>query len=317
LLPAVLVIGTVFLDCKGFTKKKYSPSTRNLGNIEFVHGGVGRNVAENLANLNIPTFLLSSVDHSTFGKEVIKRLKNGKVQTDYLSVATDKGLGIWLAIVDQNGDLAGSVSQMPDLPLIQETIERKGEEIVQKSNLLVLELDLNAQISESVIKLGKKHQVPIYGIPGNLDVILNHRHILKDLDCFICNNFEADLILEEKFSLMEMEQKQKSLTQFVERTGIGSMVITLGKNGAIYYDSRTKQVGYQPVFPVVVTDTSGAGDAFFSGTVMGLIRGLSLRNAVICGTKVAGWTIESSENTCRDLSVRIKQDEFFRKFNLK
>ncbi|RCW48035.1 pfkB family carbohydrate kinase [Paenibacillus prosopidis] len=92
---------------------------------------------------------------------------------------------------------------------------------------------------------------------------------------------------------------------------MGSMVATLGEKGAVYYP-QTKEVGYQPVFPVKLVDSSGAGDAFFSGTVMGLVKGLSLKEAVICGTKVAGWTIESAENICPELPIRLKQDEFFK-----
>jgi pseudouridine kinase len=96
---------------------------------------------------------------------------------------------------------------------------------------------------------------------------------------------------------------------------MGSMVVTLGEKGAVYYNPQTKEVGYQPVFPVKLVDSSGAGDAFFSGTVMEIIKGLSLKEAVICGTKVAGWTIESTENTNPELPKLIKQDEFFKNMN--
>ena len=45
-------------------------------------------------------------------------------------------------------------------------------------------------------------------------------------------------------------------------------------------------------------DTSGAGDAFFSGTVMGLTRKLPLHEAVRYGAKLASLTIASEENSC-------------------
>jgi pseudouridine kinase len=309
--PSVLVIGTIFIDCKGFAKQNYHPSTRNLGIIQFVHGGVGRNVAENLANLNLSTCFVSSVDATAIGTEVVEKLHKSKVNTDDLIESKQLGMGMWLAILNEKGDLAGSISQMPDLTLLQELITRKGKEMIQKSTHIALELDLNYQIAHSVIKLAEEEKKPIYGISGNLDVILNHRELLDRLDCFICNNFEADLFLEQDFTNLNIDQKQESLIQFVDRMGMNSMVVTLGENGAVYYNSQTKEVGYQPVFPVKLVDSSGAGDAFFSGTVMGLVRGLSLQEAVICGTKVAGWTIESSENTYPELPIKIKQDEFF------
>ncbi|MDF2648849.1 MAG: psuK [Paenibacillus sp.] len=309
--PSVLVLGTIFIDCKGFAEQHYHPTTRNLGNIQFVHGGVGRNVAENLANLHVATCFASSVDASAIGKEVIERLRKSKVNTNYVIETKQLGMGMWLAILDEKGDLAGSISQMPDLTLLQDLISRKGKEMIGQSTHITLELDLNFQIAHSIIKLAVEEKKPIYGVPGNLDVLLRHRELLDHLDCFICNNFEADLFFELAFTNLTIAQKLESLIQFVDRTGMGSMVVTLGEKGAVYYNPQTKEMGYQPVFPVKLVDSSGAGDAFFSGTVMGLVKGLTLKEAVICGTKVAGWTIESTENTCLDLPTKIKEDEFF------
>jgi pseudouridine kinase len=310
--PSVLVIGTIFIDCKGFARQNYQPSTRNLGSIQFVHGGVGRNVAENLANLDVSTCFVTSVDATAIGKEVVERLHRSNVNTDGLIESKQQGMGMWLAILDENGNLAGSISQMPDLTLLQTLISSKGKEMIRQSTHIALELDLNFQIAHSVIQLAAEEKKPIYGVPGNLDVILHHRELLEHLDCFICNNFEADQFFELNFTNLTVAQKLESLIQFVDRTEMGAMVVTLGEKGAVYYNPQTKEVGYQPVFPVKLVDSSGAGDAFFSGTVMGLVKGLSLKEAVICGTKVAGWTIESTENTCLDLPIKIKEDAFFR-----
>ncbi|MGM0882766.1 MAG: PfkB family carbohydrate kinase [Bacillota bacterium] len=309
----VCVIGTIFIDCKGFAIQSYHPYTRNLGNIQFVHGGVGRNIAENLANLHLLTTFVTSVDDTAIGREVVERLQKLKVNNEYQIRSKQRGMGMWLAVLDEKGDLAGSISQIPDFTLLQRFIASKGKTVIGQSSHIALELDLTIEIANHVIKIAKKEKKPIYGVPGNLDVILKHTEILGDLDCFICNNFEADLFLKLDFTNLTVDQKIDSLIQFVERSGLGSMVVTLGDQGSVYYDSFTKDSGYQPVFPVKLVDTSGAGDAFFSGTVMGLIKGLPLKKAVICGTKVAGWTIESPENTCLDLPMKIQQDEFFRK----
>lgn len=307
----VSVIGTVFIDCKGFAQQKYLPSGRNLGNIGFIHGGVGRNVAENMANLGLPIIFVSSVDNSALGTEVIDRLKSANIDTTYIAKADHHGMGMWLAILDEHGNLAGSISQMPDVVHMENTIRLEGEAIVHKSSHIILELDLNEEISRNVIRLGVGQNKPIYGIPGNLDVILKNRDMLKPLDCFICNNFEADRLLDLDFTKISIEEKINALIQFVDSEGPQSLVVTLGELGSVYYDSKTKESGYQPVFPVHVVDTSGAGDAFFSGTVMGLIRDLPLSKAVVAGTKVAGWTIESKESNCRELQNKMEQDEFF------
>ena len=48
---SVVVVGAVYVDVKGFPDDVYLPTGRNAGKIEIVHGGVGRNVAEDIANV--------------------------------------------------------------------------------------------------------------------------------------------------------------------------------------------------------------------------------------------------------------------------
>lgn len=307
----VAVIGTVFIDCKGFARGGYNPLGRNLGDIQFVHGGVGRNVAENLANLGLTAQFVGSVDKAGLGVEVRQRLEHCGLGVSYLVAADQCGMGMWLAVMNEKGDLAGSISQMPDLTVLEKLVEEKGAEIVSAVEHIVLELDLNANITKQVIALAQAEGKPVYGIPGNLAVIMAHPDVLASLDCFICNDIEAGRLVNLDFAKLSMEEKQAVLRRFVDRSSLKSMVITLGSQGSIYYDARSGASGYQPVFPVELVDSSGAGDAFFSGTVLGLVTGQPLQQAVIYGTKVAGWTIQSAENTCSDLQKRLQEDAVF------
>jgi pseudouridine kinase len=298
------------MDCKGFPFQKYQPLNRNLGKIQFVHGGVGRNVVENLARLGLSTQFVSTVDATAIGKEVVQRLQQAQVDTNYLREADNLGMGMWMAIMDETGELRGSISQMPDLTLFEEMVRKHGHEIVQKSSHIALEVDLNLEIASAVIALAKEYKKPVYAIPGNLDVLLPHQDLLDGIECFICNNYEADLFFQTDFTHLDLAGKQAELIRFVDqRPGLRSMVVTLGDQGSVYYDKRTNEAGYQPVFPVQLVDTSGAGDSFFSGTVMGLVKNLPLKDAVIFGTKVAGWTIEATENICFNLQEKVQGDK--------
>jgi pseudouridine kinase len=306
----VTVIGTVFVDCKGFSSNGYIPTGRNLGSIQFVHGGVGRNVAENLANLELATSFISTVENSGLGEEIMQRLVQHNIHTGYMG-RVSQGMGMWLAILDEKGDLAGSISQMPDLAQFETIINTAGKDIIKNSSHVVLELDLNEKISASVLATAAEQGKPVFGIPGNLDVILSNKSMLRQLECFICNDIEAGRLFEKETKGWEQQNWIDELQLYATDSGIRSMVVTLGEKGSVYYDARTGESGYQPVFPVQLVDSSGAGDAFFSGTVMGLVRGLPLKEAVVCGTKVAAWTIESKENNCPELNQKIHKDEYF------
>ena len=47
----IIVLGAVFVDIKGFPEGAYIPDGRNAGKVKYVHGGVSRNVVEDIANI--------------------------------------------------------------------------------------------------------------------------------------------------------------------------------------------------------------------------------------------------------------------------
>ena len=60
----IVVIGAVFVDIKGFPEDIYVPEGRNAGRIEYIHGGVTRNVVEDIANVELRPTYVSIVDTS-------------------------------------------------------------------------------------------------------------------------------------------------------------------------------------------------------------------------------------------------------------
>lgn len=65
----MVVVGVVFLDIKGFPFFKYDAVGTNLGNVLMTHGGVARNVAENMANLGAEVEFVTMLDDDSLGRE--------------------------------------------------------------------------------------------------------------------------------------------------------------------------------------------------------------------------------------------------------
>lgn len=301
----IAVIGTLFVDYKGFSHSPYDAKGRNLGHVEIVAGGVGRNVAVNLAHLNIATHLISTVDDDATGKEITQKIQLAGVNIAGLKKVAHQGMGKWLAVMNQNGDLVGSISQMPDISLIEKEITPLLPKVLTNADALALEIDLGLSLIQNIIEQANKQQCPIYALPGNLSVVGQNLHLLKHLECFVCNEVEAETLTGIQ-NLNSPESMLQAIKEFAHIQQIKNLVVTMGAQGAVYVDEKGNS-GHQPAENIVVVDTSGAGDSFFSGVSAAMVQGQSLAQAVSFGSKVAAIVIEQTESDCSAKKQEIQQ----------
>ena len=300
----ILVIGATFVDIKGFPFDNYLPTGRNAGKVEYVHGGVARNVVEDIANVELRPTFLSIVDDTPMGEAVIQKLNNHKVNTDYVLTRPD-GMGTWLAVFDNNGDVAGSISKRPNMYPIAELLEEKGDEIFSQVPSVVLEIGLDKEIVKGTLSLAKKHQVKTFALVANMSIAAERRDLLQQFDCVICNQQEAGILFLDDYEEKTPEEMRDILADRIAAANIPSMVVTMGGDGAVYAN-LTGEMGICPAKKVQVKDTTGAGDSFCAGVAIGMTYGKTMAEAVEIGTTLAASVITSSENVC----PRFRPEEF-------
>ena len=293
---AIVVVGAVFVDIKGFPDDLYNPTGRNAGRVEMVHGGVGRNVAEDIANVELRPKFVSMVDDTGSGEEVLRKLRKHKVNTDYVLTRPD-GMGIWLAVFDNTGDLAGSISRRPDMEPLIGLLDEKGDEIFRDADSIVVEIDMEKEIIKRIFHYAEKYHKKVYAVVSNMVIASQRRDFLQSIDCFVCNVGEAGILFVDDFSDMEPDELAEEIYQRIVKANIPSMVVTMGSRGAVYA-SLSGERGYYPPESVTVRDTSGAGDAFCAGVAIGQTYGKDLRESVSIGTHLAASVITVSESTC-------------------
>ena len=292
----IVVIGNVFVDIKGFPNGKYNPGGRNAGRVMTMHGGVGRNVAADIAGIGLHPAFVSLVDDTDEGEAVIKKLAVRGTNTDYI-LKTPGGMGMWLAVFDETGDIVASISNRPDSSAMERLIEEKGDEIFADCDSIVLEVDLDSGIVKDVLRFAKKYGKKVFGVVANISIAAKRREFLQEIDCFVCNLEEAGHLFLSRCNDLSSEEICAELRKDIESAKIPSMVVTLGSKGAVYA-SLTGEYGVFPARKVNVCDTTGAGDAFCAGIAIGLTYGKTLREAVEIGTRLAASVIMIAENTC-------------------
>ena len=292
----IVVIGAVFVDIKGYPLSTYIPGGRNAGRVEQVHGGVSRNVAEDIANVELRPTFVSLVDDTGIGQDVINKLKAHKVNTKYIRTVPD-GMGTWLAVFDNDGDVCAAISKRPDTSPLTRLLEEKGDEIFKDCDSIALELDLEKDTVKQVLRFAKKYNKKVFAAVSNMSIAMERRDFLQQIDCFVCNQQEAGLLFSDEYDHMAPEEMCRTLAANVHSANIPCMVVTMGGEGAVYARSNGES-GVVPAKKVDVIDTTGAGDAFFAGTVIGLTYGKTLPEACEIGSRLAASVICTAENVC-------------------
>lgn len=300
----IVVIGASFVDVKGYPLAQYIPGGRNVGRVVQVHGGVARNVVEDIANVELRPTFLSVVDDTGLSDDVVRNLIRHKVDIQYIA-RSPEGLGTWLAVFDNDGDVIASISRRPDLSAIEGVLEKDGDEIFRNADSIVVEFDIEVPILKKVLDLAEKHGKEVYTVISNMSIAMKRRDLLRKTAALVCNAQEAGMLFTEDYTDMRPADMKKNLADRIRKSGIPRIIVTMGPHGAVYADA-TGETGICPALRVDVVDTTGAGDAFFAGTAIGLTYGKTVGEACMIGTRLAASVIASRENVC----PRFQPEEF-------
>ena len=263
----IVVLGAVFVDVKGYPLSTYIPGGRNVGRVEQVPGGVSRNVVEDIANVELRPTFVSLVDDTGMGEDVVRQLRNHKVNTDYI-LRTPDGMGAWLAVFDNHGDVCASISKRPDLRPLAALLDEKGDEIFRDADSIALEIDMDKELVKRVFAYARKYGKAVYAVVSNMSIAVERRDFLQQTSCFVCNLQEAGILFSDDYSEKTPAEMEELLRLKVRSARIPRMIVTMGEQGAVYAEMDGES-GICPATRVEVQDTTGAGDAFFAGAAIG------------------------------------------------
>ena len=292
----IVVIGMVFVDIKGYPEANFIPAGRNAGRVETVHGGVGRNVAEDIANCELRPTFVSLVDESGEAQDVLRKLNNHKVNTQYIRRTRD-GMGTWVAVFDNDGDVFASISKRPNLLPIVDILDQQGDEIFRDADSIIVEIDLDKEIIKRVFRLAKKHGKKVYAVVGNMSIALERRDFLKSTDCLVCNIEEAGMLFFDDYSEKTPAEMVEIIAEKSAAAQIPGIIVTMGGDGAVYAN-RSGEKGFCPARKVEVKDTTGAGDSFCAGAAIGLTYGKTMAESCEIGSMLAASVIVTTESVC-------------------
>lgn len=293
----VIVIGASNLDVKGKNLSKTFSRTKNPGKVELSAGGVGRNVAENIARLGTQSILLSTVGSEGFSDIILKSAKQAGVDISRV-LKTDNGSGIFLAIINKRGELDASISDMSALNKITPEYILDNVDAFDNANYMILDADIPEPTISLCLSLAKERKIPVCIEPVSPAKAHSLMDYLSDIDMTTPNREELEAMVNR--TLSSEEDIRQAGNELLDK-GVNHVVITLGAEG-VYCVSRDYS-GFIPSIRTMVVNSVGAGDALTAGVVSGFLRKMSFEDSIKLGIASATITITEDGAVSPNLTI--------------
>jgi pseudouridine kinase len=282
----VVVIGGANVDIKAIAGAGYQLGTSNPGTVRTTSGGVGRNIAHNLARLGVDVALISAIGLDAHGDKLLR--ETGMVEVDVSLVLRENApTGTYVAMLDDKGELVSAVSDMRVLEALTPAVIRSHARTIGDAKLVVADCNLLTETLVAVAEIaGEKLAVEPVSVQKSrklLSVLEKHKVLV------------ATPNLDQIRSLLGSDDPDTAASLLHQR-GLQNVVIHAGDTGAfVSSGSGVQHVKLDRLTEVV--DVTGAGDAAMSGLVYGLLQGDGLVAAATLGQELAAQVIASTKST--------------------
>jgi ribokinase len=279
----ILVVGSSNMDLVVKIKKFPLPGETLLGDEFFMNnGGKGANQAIGVSRIGGDVRFLCKTGRDSFRDQTIELFTREGIDTKWMLIDEKAPSGVALIMVDGNAENSIVVAPgangklcVDDMACLEDQWEGVGYLLLQ----LEIPMDTVHYLVRRASEKGKKvilNPAPAADLPAD---IYPHLHVITP------NQLEAEGITGVKMNGKESVVKA---AEVLYKRGVDSVVITLGKDGALLFNGGPTWV---PGIPSSAVDTTGAGDVFNAALSVALSEGKSAEQAVAFANRAASISI--------------------------
>ena len=219
----VCVIGGANIDLQGSSDNALLLNDSNPGEISMSSGGVGRNIAENIARLSIPTKIFSYVGSDAMGNFLIESTQKANVDTSYINRHPSLPTSQYLSVLDDNNDMLVSISDMRIInEMSVDDIKSHGSTLNQSS---VIVIDTNVPIDVIEYVTEEFSHIPLFLDTVSIAKSSKIIHLIGKFHTVKPNRLESELITGIKIT--DESSMLKAAKNLFDR-GCKQIFITLG-----------------------------------------------------------------------------------------
>ncbi len=296
----VLVIGSSGVDIIGRVQGEIQPGTSNPSQIRIVFGGVGRNVAENLARLGQPVTLISAIGADDRGDALIAHVTEVGVDTSCVIRSPDFPTDTYLAIVNNRGELQYAMDDMRASKSITSAYLKLHQQLFEEASLVYVDANLNKDALRTAFFLARRAGTPVAADPTSDSLASRLVPYLNKIYMVSPNLTEACILCERPLESGKRRQVIDAARALISK-GIKLVILTLAHQGVYYATSET--AGFVPAMKTEIVDPTGAGDALSATVVYALLNDIPLDDAIRLGVTAASLTLQHPGAVFPELSL--------------
>jgi pseudouridine kinase len=296
----VLVIGTAGVDLVGRLRGELLPHTSNPARIRSSFGGVGRNVAENLARLGQPVTLLTVVGQDQAGELLLEGIAEAGVNVEHVLRSAERSTGTYLAVVNQAGEMQFGLDDMRLISALSADYVRARAGLFEQASVLFVDANLPKETLRAAMTLARRARLPICADPTSQALAARLKPYLPRLRLVTPNAGEAAVLCDNIFDVTSRRQAREAAKCLVSQ-GVDIAIVALAEYGVVYATSETS--GHIPAMRKGVVDPTGAGDALTATVLFALLNDIPIDDAVRLGVAAASLTLRYRGAVVPDLSL--------------
>lgn len=298
-MKRVIVIGGANVDIKGRARGGYVAGTSNPGEVTVSAGGVGRNIAENLARLGLSVSLVTAVGNDANGQ--LLRNASAAAAVDFsMTFAVEAPTGSYLAVLDETGELVSAINDMRAIDALTSVhLEARADEL-KMADMLVADCNLSVGCLAWLCRFSAERGIRLLIEPVSVPKAWKLLSFARPVPVF------AVTPNAQQLAALAGADHAKAIARF-HSFGFANIVAHLGSAGAWASDGAF--LAKVPPVPVrSIADVTGAGDAAVAGLVCGLLEGMNLADSARLGQCAAAIKLSSAQSVASGLS----RDSLFR-----
>lgn len=311
--PYVVIVGGLNMDIAGISGPIYMEKDSNVGKIHLSPGGVGRNIAHNLVQYDVTTYLMTLYGDDDFGDIVEKSCQSLNIRLDYAEKLANQATSTYMYFTDNKGDMVGGVNDMAIVDKITPEFLEKRLTVLNEAAIVVVDANIPQR---SIEWIAENVTAPIFADPVSTIKASRFESVLDKIDTMKPNEFEAELFTGIK--IIDDHSAYAAARKMID-LGVKNVYISIGAKGMVCAN-RLSTV-FVPVNRSNVISVNGAGDTTMATIVWARLQfgeTLAIEEVSQLAQAAAGMTVESKDAVSSLLSVKnvIRRAEDRYQFNL-